>query len=1062
MTNIQKLITILVVLAIALGNVKSQPMINYQKSENDNFFSVKKKYDEYWLQSENKGKSGWKQYKRWENFWSTRVNQDGTFPNAKDIITETKTFKQIYPQSGIERIWKKIGPNQNPESPQSGIGRVNVVKFKPNTQDEIWIGAASGGVWHTTNHGSSWNVFDFTETLSMGISDIAFCYNHPDVAYVATGDADGIGASYGSYSAGVIKTTDGGNTWNFTNLSYETSQGKIVSRLIVNPDNPDIVIAGTSDGIYKSVDGGITWRMKTTTNGYYRDLEHKPDDPNVIVSVTYSGGGTAAIYKSTDGGDSWNQVKSLNGVTRSVISFSPVNPSTVFVLSSQGQSFHSFYKSTDAGSNWTMTASVSTHPNMLGYNQGLGNDKYTGQAWYDIAIAASPINENEVYTGGINIWKTTDGGNSWSMVSHWYGGYSKPYVHADIHDLFFDEMSGFLYCGSDGGLDYSDSPSDWWINLNNTLSITQYYKIAISPNKAGLVYGGSQDNGSHKLEDGKWVKVAGGDGMDCAVDYTDSKRAFVSMYYGTFMKTINGANFYEVLNQDMTGENGDWVAPLIMNPVNPKSIYAGFRNVWKSVDGGSNWNKISNINFGTLKLLAISSTDTNYVYAANSGNLAVSKDGGKTFTAIAGAPTPITGITIDKKDPNRIWITVGGFAKGTKVMQFNGSTWINMTGNLPNVPVNCIIFQHNSPDRLYIGTDIGVFSSDYNSGYWSLYGSQIPDIIISDLEIDYKSKILYAGSYGRGAWQISLDECNESQPEVAVSGQSTFCQGGSVTLTAQSTGENFLWSTGETTQSIVVSTPGLYSYSVTNPNGCIARSKSIEVRIFNVPQMKISTFGNYPVCEGDTFDLELSATFGFNSYLWSTGETSRKIKLLQPGKYSVTGFTKDNCESKADLDVVINTIPEKPVITRWSSTYLISSIAKAYQWYFNDAKLPGDTNQTLLIRDIGDYIVETFNEAGCSNISDKYNVISGVDDLINSDLMIYPNPTSGKLTLKLNNSEIGLTEISISDIYGNNHKLNWNLDKDYYTFDISELSSGIYFLKIKFMNQSIIRKVIKL
>ena len=124
--------------------------------------------------------------------------------------------------------------------------------------------------------------------------------------------------------------------------------------------------------------------------------------------------------------------------------------------------------------------------------------------------------------------------------------------------------------------------------------------------------------------------------------------------------------------------------------------------------------------------------------------------------------------------------------------------------------------------------------------------------------------------------------------------------------------------------------------------------------------------------------------------------------------------------------------------------------------------MPGDTNQTLLIRDIGDYIVETFNEAGCSNISDKYNVISGVDDLINSDLMLYPNPTSGKLTLKLNNSEIVLTEISISDIYGNNHKLNWNLDKDYYTFDISELSSGIYFLKIKFMNQSIIRKVIKL
>ena len=185
-------------------------------------------------------------------------------------------------------------------------------------------------------------------------------------------------------------------------------------------------------------------------------------------------------------------------------------------------------------------------------NQGTGSDRTRGQGWYDLAIAVSPFDENIVYTGGINIWRTTNGGNSFILTTHWTGSYSKPYVHADIHYLDFDLYYGYLYSAGDGGIDVSDNPEVKWTNLNNSLPITQYYKISIAADRDNFVYGGSQDNGTHQMNGSGWRRVYGGDGMDNVIDYTDYKRAIISIYYGTFFKTINGQNFYEVLNRNET------------------------------------------------------------------------------------------------------------------------------------------------------------------------------------------------------------------------------------------------------------------------------------------------------------------------------------------------------------------------------------------------------------------------------------------------------------------------------------------------------------------------------
>jgi photosystem II stability/assembly factor-like uncharacterized protein len=1058
-----KTASLLVIFFIAIvADIYAQPAIDFVKNENANFFRVREKYKEYLENNGIQDESIWKKFKRWEYFWETRILPDGSYPSAVNILKELSEFKKITPETQVDKHWTNIGPQKNPNTSQGGVGRVNVIRVKPDNENVIWLGAASGGVWHTNNGGLTWDVFDFTGALSIGISDIAFCASHPNVAYVATGDADGIGATYSTYSSGVIKTTDNGLTWDFTNIKFELSNGKIVAALAVHDNNPDIVLAATSLGIYKTTDGGKTWRLKTVTNGYFRALTQNIDNPDLVLATTYSNLGKAEIYRSTDFGNTWKSVQTLNGVRRAAIDFAESDADYVYVLGTSGSYFHSFWRSVDGGKTWKKTASIQNTPNILGRDKGTGGDRTVGQGWYDLAIAVSPGNEDEVFTGGINIWHTTDGGNTFSMVTHWTGRYHKPYVHADIHSLTFDLNTGKLYSGSDGGIDYSSSPEHDWINLNKGLAITQYYKIAVASDQPDFIYGGSQDNGTHQYNAGSWTRVYGGDGMDCVIDYNNYKRAIISMYYGSFFKTINGHSFYQVLSSSETHEQGAWVTPIMINPVNSKSFYAGYKNVWKSLNAGTDWHRISNLHIGTLLNMAISKKDTNVIYVSSSSTLSKSTDGGTTFKTISGTPSPIKGITVDANDPDRIWIAVGGFNKTNKVLMYDGANWVNVSGNTPNVPVNCIIYQENSPDRLYIGTDLGVMFTDYNSGYWEFYGSGMPNIIISDLEINYKRNKLYASSYGRGVWTTELNTCNVEQPGIIVDGKTTICEGNSVKLTADTDDDNIVWSTGEKTKSIFVDKPGIYSYSLPNINGCLVRSQSVNITVFKIPNLKIKPVGNFPICTGDEIDLSLSASFGFKSYLWSTGETSRKIAIDKPGDYSVVATTKDGCEISAKFKVEVYEKPQKPVVTRWSDTELISSPADAYQWYLDDNKLQNDTNRIFVIKQLGTYKVKIFNDFGCSNMSDPMDVVTDITVQNENGINIFPNPTTGKLTVDMSGSGFKIAHITITDLIGKNI-YNKKIDgtTKLLNIDLSKHKAGIYIIEIFSNKRTLISRIIK-
>lgn len=491
-------------------------------------------------------RQGWKQFMRWYNFWEPRVFPTGDFPNYIDIVREKFEYDEILKDrkfSNLSSNWQALGPFQEPAGNQSGIGRVNAIRFKPGSPNEIWIGAASGGAWITKNNGATWNKIPFTQFLSLGVSDIAFAPSNPQTAYISTGDIFGSASSRNFYSIGVIKTTDGGVTWNVTGLAYELSDNISTSKIMVHPDNENLLLVGSSRGIWKSEDGGITWSQSYNGRAFM-DMEMKPDNPNHIVATSYSFSGNSGIFISEDFGESWTIADEEENSNRIAIAFSESNPNIAYAILSRRQfySLHSFKLTSDGGKTWNTILDYNTHANILGRSQGTGSDSTVGQGQYDLCIAVNPKDHEDVFVGGINTWRSRNAGNSWNLMTHWFGGFSRPYVHADIHDLVFAPDQVTLYNSNDGGIDRINITSGNWQKVDDGLNIMQFYKMNSAPQENNMIVAGAQDNGTSLMEGSNWKRIGGGDGMDCAIDPTNPNIIYFSSQNGNFSRSENRGN----------------------------------------------------------------------------------------------------------------------------------------------------------------------------------------------------------------------------------------------------------------------------------------------------------------------------------------------------------------------------------------------------------------------------------------------------------------------------------------------------------------------------------------
>jgi photosystem II stability/assembly factor-like uncharacterized protein len=773
-----KKLAILIVFTIFTKGINAQPWIEGIKSENPTFQEIQKSFYDYWDGKPIEKGKGYKLFKRWEWFWETRVLADGHFPKSTIIWDEYNSYLKSHAEEDRDITaanWSFMGPSTTPGG-YTGMGRVNCMAFHPTDVNTFWVGTPAGGLWKTINGGNTWTTN--TDNLPvLGVSDIAIDPTNPSIMYIATGDGD-LGSLYSltanfngdTKSVGVLKSTDGGNTWNTTGLNWSVTSTKLIRRLIINPNNPQILLAAASDGIWRTTDGGTTWTNVQT--GYFTDLEFQPSNPTVIYASTMSWTGNARIFRSTNSGINWFVVETISNGRRINLAVSPNNPLLVDALCANLEGgLAGLWNSNDGGSTFAQYFFSTNSNNLLhtSYNaSGAG-----GQGYYDLAYSINPANVNDIWLGGINTWNSTDGGNNWNLKTMWnqsanINPTAVPVVHADKHFFAFHPLqAGTFFDCNDGGIYKTTNAGATWTDLSNGLQISQMYRIGVSQTATNNVFCGLQDNGSRQLFGSQWYSVTGGDGMESIIDYTNNNNQYTSYSNGVLYRTLDLWTTLTTISDNFPGgqPEGAWVTPFVMDPVNPSILYAGYDKVYKTTNQGNSWTAISPVlATDLLRSIAVAPSNANVIYAASYDTLYKTTNGGSTWTlmplplALGSLGLAVTYIAVNPTNPQQLFFTVSGYSSVNKVYKSDngGQTWINYAGTLPNVSVNCITYQNGINEGLYLGTDVGVFYRDLNLNDWVTYQTGLPNVVVTELEITYNDNKLWAATYGRGLWNSNL------------------------------------------------------------------------------------------------------------------------------------------------------------------------------------------------------------------------------------------------------------------------------------------------------------------
>jgi uncharacterized protein (TIGR03437 family) len=703
--------------------------------------------------------------------------------------------------------WTLIGPqptNANFDPTYITAGRINAIAIDPRNTNTVYIGAAEGGVWKTTDGGTTWlPLTDNQASLATGA--IALDPTNPDIVYVGTGEDNSAQDSY--YGAGILKSTDGGSTW--THLLGPFQNDKIAA-IAVAPDSSAILCA-SQQGLWRSTDGAQTWTSSIPGTAFATSVVFDPTDPNnAYAGVGYSNGSSKnGVYHSTNGGVTWTQsttgtaagmLPSAN-VGRIEIALAASSPSTLYVQiqNSSSTAFGSLlgiYKSVDGGGTWNRL----TIPN---------SSLWGNQLWYDNPIRLSPTDPNVVWAGGLFVYRSLDGGVTW--VEPPQAGPNGKFLHVDEHVFAFTPDGSKLFIAGDGGV-YSTtdvtSPTINWTALNSTLAITQFYPgLSMDPSNPQIALAGAQDNGTQRFNGStSWDNVACGDGGFTAIDPSMPSFAYASCQYASPQRVLDisgdtwiGAN-YGIAQSDTVG----FIAPMVMDPLNPQTLYFGTYRLWQTQDSGGYWHAVSDDmtggKLGTIKTIAVAPSDPNTVYVGTSNaNVRVTTDMQDGANAVfqdhsAGLPNlTVTHITVDPIDPATAYITYSGFpTNGRHIFKTTnrGASWVNATGNLPNIPVSDLVIDPDLPSTIYIATDAGVMVSTDGASTWSTLGQGLPTVVVTSLTLHRKSRILRAGTHGRSIWDIAVPLTGGSQqPSVSSISPSTANSGsGDFTLTVSGAG----------------------------------------------------------------------------------------------------------------------------------------------------------------------------------------------------------------------------------------------------------------------------------
>jgi photosystem II stability/assembly factor-like uncharacterized protein len=741
--------------------------------ENSNFYKIVKKTRKQFLETKllSKGvesrsnKKELKQFERWVWIWKDKVNPDGTFPKNKInkeeylklLMNDSNKFAKT--TSTNTKPWQQIGPLVTPEvngyAAYPGMGRINVVAVQPGgglNNNTMYAGAAAGGLWKTTDGGVTW-VPKTDDFAGLGVTDIIIDPNDSNIIYMATGDEDGQHIS----SIGVFKSVDAGDTWSATGLTFSLNEYEYVRDLSFAPGSSTVIFALTNNEVKKSTDSGATWVNKPAGNyngDRFQNIIFDPNDATkVIVSDAYS-----TLYFSSDSGENFTEHSVYAGVTPSKFKLtSSANDTENFYVLKQDGTFYKFrYAMQNIAADKISEITISGFNSQGGYNQ---------------CLAVSPTNKNNIIIGGVNGYKSTDNGDTFSMLLNAYN--SPPgvgfYVHPDHHHLSFLPDGVTVINGHDGGIHKGlISATTGWTDLSNGLLITQPYNISITQSINGDDYMmGNQDNdGFSKVfqtDANKWVSCLAGDGTATGIDINNSDIRYLGGTSGVLFRSDNGyANGYAAA-VILLGNDADaaFVSPLSLHPTIAATIYAGHSDVKKSIDRGATWIPLTS-GLTKTEFLDVSLNDnstTVRIFAiGKSGGISTLKrsiDDGANWITIASPAGVIINSIYGVPNTNVVYATVSSYTAGKKVYKStdNGSSWSDISGDLPNIIMYKIILDPNkSNETIYLATELGLYFKDNTTTNWVKLGSGLPNVRISDIEISKDNGNVYIGTFGRGMW----------------------------------------------------------------------------------------------------------------------------------------------------------------------------------------------------------------------------------------------------------------------------------------------------------------------
>jgi hypothetical protein len=706
--------------------------------------------------------------------------------------------------------WTPIGPNPTTSAFFShwGVtsGHIRAIAVKPDDPNVVLIGAASGGIWRSTDAGATFAPVTDSQ-VDLAVSSIAFAPSNTSIVYAGMGAQSGFGSYLGT---GVLKSLDGGATWSRVDTGGLTKRGRSVW-IAVDPTDanrvylchylqqPDETISTTfSDGFYLSTNGGSTWTR--TIAGLPDVVVVSPADPNVLflaMSRVDFTGQPAGVYKSIDKGQTWTLSLTMGVLSRDCyVAVTPADPQRVYVASIGASSSTLRVSYTiDNGANWTTPADVTTVD--------------MGQWGYNAYIYASPSNADTIYIGTRDVWRSLDKGATWTNLTNNFtasGGYqpNSAFAHPDQHSFAFSPGDGSaFYIGNDGGIWKTTSggvaPPNFnaFTSLNSTLTLQQFVGITAHPTTAGITYGGTQDNGTQVRSQNAtgWREFASGDGGRVVVVPSDPSIVFASYVSGTIWRYgNNGSSFQATVGdsskfKDTTTGTADRVPfypPIVTNGAD-STLYVGTYRLWTSNNLGTSWTTpggATDLSFAPtvdctvspkptkcndmLSAIGVARSNTQVIYTGSAqGRLMVSPDGGATWNDIStGFTTPsgtatrfISSITVDPSNPAIAYVTVSGFGTGHVWKTTNmGASWSDLSGTnaatkLPNIPTSALLLDPATPGIIYVGTDLGVFRSA-GDGNWELLNNGLPPVPVSSFALTASGKI-QIGTFGRGAYELN-------------------------------------------------------------------------------------------------------------------------------------------------------------------------------------------------------------------------------------------------------------------------------------------------------------------